>query len=262
MTLHFLASGAGEPLVLLHGLFGSLDNLGGINRDLQQDFRTIAMDLPDHGKSPWSPSFNYQTYARAVIEQLAELGIAKAAFMGHSMGGKVAMQIALQDPQRVSKLIVADIAPVAYEPRHTAVMNGLTAVPLATITSRKDAAEVMAQHIKIPAVSQFLLRSLYRTTAGNFAWRFNLQLIQRDYQRMSAGLDNTLPFDGPTLFIKGGLSDYLLPQHQGHIHQLFPMAKVTTIPDVGHWLHAEKPMIFAELVRAFLQNPTQTTVPT
>ena len=114
MTLHFLENGSGQPLILLHGLFGSLDNLGVINRDLQQDFHTIAMDLPDHGKSPWSDHFNYQDYANAVIQQMDELNLSQAAFMGHSMGGKVAMHIALNHPQRVSKLIVADIAPVIY----------------------------------------------------------------------------------------------------------------------------------------------------
>ncbi|WP_416304983.1 alpha/beta fold hydrolase [Neptunicella sp. SCSIO 80796] len=249
--LNFQEKGAGEAIVLLHGLLGSLDNLGMVTRGIESSLRVIAVDLPDHGQSYFSEQFSYAEYANAVLQLLDHLGIDRCHLVGHSMGGKVAMQLALNHPQRVTKLVVADIAPVAYPAHHTAIFAGLNNVDLATISNRNDADNALAKHISEAGVRQFLLKSLQQTEQG-WQWRFNLPLLQRDYALISAGIDSSQTFEQPTLFIKGTESDYIQAEHRESIQRLFPNAKAQLMQGCGHWLHAEKPQQFNRILLNFI----------
>ncbi|WP_438863198.1 alpha/beta fold hydrolase [Neptunicella sp.] len=249
--LNFQQQGQGQPIVLLHGLFGSLENLGMVARGLESSMQVISIDLPDHGQSYFSDQFSYANYAEAVIQLLDHLEIEQCHMLGHSMGGKVSMQLALQHPQRVQKLIVADIAPVAYPPHHNRIFAGLNNVDLTTITSRSDADKALSMHIEEAGVRQFLLKSLQQTEQG-WSWKFNLPLLQRDYEQIAAGIDSEQSFKQPTLFIKGTESDYITTEHRPQIQRLFPHAKAQLMQGCGHWLHAEKPQVFNRLALNFI----------
>ncbi|WP_207063702.1 alpha/beta fold hydrolase [Motiliproteus sp. SC1-56] len=256
MKLHYKVSGEGEPLVILHGLFGTLENWGGQVRTLSEHFRVFALDLRNHGRSPWSERMDYPAMADDVLEFLDDQGLEQVAVLGHSMGGKVAMQLALAHPGRVARLIVADIAPVVYPPRHMEVFDGLFSVPLATLQSRGEAEERLKAHVTDPGVRQFLLKNLYREE-GKFAWRVNLKVLQREYEHIAAAPEAPRAqgcYKGPTLFIKGGASEYIQETHRPAIEALFPAARARIMAGVGHWPHAEKPALFTQLVLKFLQS--------
>lgn len=250
MLLNYKKIGQGHPFILIHGLFGSLDNLGNVARTLSEHFSVINIDMPDHGDSFRSQHFSYASYANAVVELMDALNIEQAHVLGHSMGGKVAMQMALDAPNRISKLILADIAPVAYHSRHDAVFNALNSVDLAHLSSRSQAMKTMMTHLEEPGVAQFLLKSLTEEN-GAWRWKFNLTFLQENYPLILQAIEATTPFDGPTFFIKGALSDYLLAEHQPVIQALFPNSKAKIISGTGHWLHAEKPIIFNKIVSDF-----------
>ena len=251
MILHTHSTGAGEPLVLIHGLFGSYENLAGISRALADQWQIISIDLPNHGQSPHSDQMNYDSMVADLAETLDSLNINQCALLGHSLGGKLAMAFALTYPKRVSQLVVADIAPVRYNPSHQAVFAGLNAVNFTTIKNRADADKQMAEHITEPGVRQFLLKSLHKSEQG-FSWRFNLEVLAKCYEQLLNAPAATGNFSGPVLFIKGAESDYILPEHRPHITRLFPAAEAKIINGTGHWLHAEKPAAFTKLVRDFL----------
>ncbi|MCC2604293.1 alpha/beta fold hydrolase [Planctobacterium marinum] len=254
MTLNYDVKGRGEPIVLLHGLFGSLENLGVIARQLAGEYQVISIDLPDHGKSPFSDTFSFEHYAQSVAATLQSIEVSQVNLLGHSLGGKVAMHLALSQPSLVKRLMVADIAPVQYSPRHQNVFNGLQNVDLAQINSRQQADKLMAEFIMEPGVRQFLLKSLYKQDDGSYAWRFNLDLLIRDYAILSQAILGSAPYRARTLFIKGGNSDYITRDHQPAIGALFPHAEAKVINGTGHWLHAEKPNVFAGIVSRFLED--------
>lgn len=251
MHLHTDISGQGEPLVLIHGLFGSYENLGMIARQLADTFQIINVDLRNHGKSAHLPTMTYPEMAVDVLETLDTLGIDSAFILGHSMGGKVAMQIALEAPQRVKKLILADISPVATAPRHLTILSALADLPILTLTDRREAEPILAQSVAEPAVRQFLLKNLLKVD-GKLQWRFNLAALTDNYSQILAAPNGTGQYPGPVLFIKGGDSDYIQSAHQPIILAMFPQAKAKIIQGTGHWLHAEKPAAFAKIVRDFL----------
>ena len=252
MILHTDISGQGQPLVLIHGLFGSYENLGVIARALQHDFQLINLDLRNHGRSPRADFMDYPAMAADVFETLDQLGIEQSAVLGHSMGGKVAMQMALQQPTRVLKLILADISPVVNEPRHLRILQGLAAIDLATLQDRKQADLLLQSSVNELGVRQFLLKNLYKDAENQFQWRFHLQALMDNYQRLLAAPVATEPYHGDTLFIKGGNSDYIQAAHQPLILSLFPKASAKIIQGTGHWLHAEKPAAFSKIVSDFL----------
>jgi esterase len=251
MILHTDITGQGRPLLLIHGLFGSFENLGMIARLLADRFQIINVDLRNHGRSGHSDVMNAELMAADVAETMDALGLQAAAILGHSLGGKVAMQLALSMPERVSQLILADISPVASQPRHTGILSALNALPLASLADRKQADQLLASSIQDAGTRAFLLKSLQKTEQG-FSWRFNLAALTAEYPHLLAAPTAQGPYTGPVLFIKGGDSDYLLPEHQGLIRQLFPQAKAKVIQGTGHWLHAEKPNAFAKIVADFL----------
>ena len=240
--------------MLIHGLFGSLDNLGQLARPLSEHCRVISVDLRNHGTSFHSDEMSYPQQGADVLALLDHLTLDKVSLVGHSMGGKVAMQVAKLAPARVDRLVVADIAPVAYpHARHQNVFAGLNATLANPPQSRAEAEALLAQYVEIPGVRQFLLKSFAKTEAG-WAWRFNVPALERNYANIMGWPDDQTRFEGPTLFIKGGDSDYVQPQYTETVMAQFPAAKARVIAGTGHWLHAEKPVLFNKLVVDFLST--------
>lgn len=253
MELHLRRQGGGAPLVLLHGLFGSNENLGGVARALADEFAVHALDLRNHGRSPHGDAMDYATMAGDVRDTLEALGLERAAVLGHSLGGKTAMELALSSPERVERLVVADIAPVAYDRRHDQELEALHALELDGLRSRKDADAALADVIPSTAVRQFLLKNLVRADGG-FAWRIPLDTIYAEYEHIAAAPPSSGPFEGPALFIRGGASDYLPDAAGPAIRERFPNARIETIPGAAHWVHVDAPEAFVELVREFLKE--------
>ncbi len=241
-------------MILMHGLFGSGGNLGALARFLASDYRVFSLDLPNHGRSQWLEHASLARLAEVVLSWMDAEGLQHAAFVGHSLGGKVAMEIALASPERCAAVVIADIAPVTYPPHHDAVFAALDAVHNARVQSREQASQIMSGHLQEEGVIQFLLMSLKRGEDGVFDWRFNLEGIKRDYAAVRDAPDLDTPFPGPVLFIKGGDSDYILPQHRERVLALFPGAEMKIMPGCGHWLHAQQPALFNAIVSRFLQQ--------
>ncbi len=252
IKLHYTRSGNGHPVVLLHGLFGSGSNLGALARALHDSHSVYSVDLPNHGRSGWLENSTLETMADCLAYWLRRQGLPSAQLVGHSLGGKVAMQLALAQPQLVSALVVADIAPVDYPPDHDGVFAALEAVAVGQYTSRSEAGESMATYIQEEPVVQFLLASLRRDASGVYRWRFNLEGLTRGYGAVRAQPTAIGPYRGPVLFIKGGDSNYIRQEHRRHILSLFPRAGVKIMPGCGHRLHVERPSLFNSLVRRFL----------
>jgi esterase len=249
--LNYKLEGTGPTLVLLHGLFGNLDNLRLLARDLVQDHQVLSVDLRNHGLSFHSDVHDYQSMAEDVVYLLNHLGLSNITLIGHSMGGKVAMKAAQVSPASINKLIVLDMAPVAYRVhRHENVLNGLQAVIEEKPNSRRDALETLSSHIELDGVRQFLAKSLYRHD-NTMLWRFNVDSIVENYWHI---LDwQPVPqLTLPTLFVKGADSDYLLAEHQEMIKNQFLNAKAHIISNTGHWLHAEKPKEVLRVIRNFI----------
>lgn len=247
-------AGDGPDVVLLHGLFGMGSNLGALSRALQDHYRVHSLDLPNHGRSAWTQSTTLPDLAAAVQRWMEHRHLEMAHFVGHSLGGKVAMQLALDAPYRVDALVVADIAPVAYPPSHQAVFAALAAVDGAGCRSRAEAGKLMAEHLREDSVIQFLLLSLQRNDAGEYHWRFNHRLLLERYGDLLAEVALQPPFNGRTLFIKGGESSYITDQYMPEIRARFPQAELAEMPGCGHWLHAEQPALFNKRVLNFLDG--------
>ncbi|PTT45862.1 alpha/beta fold hydrolase [Aeromonas sp. HMWF016] len=252
--MNFKEQGQGPAVILIHGLFGSLDNLGLLARALGEHYRVISVDLRNHGASFRSDDMSYPAQAADILALMDHLGLEQAAIVGHSMGGKVGMQLAKLAPARVSRLVVADMAPVAYpHSRHQNVFAGLNATLAAQPQSRSDAERILAEHIEIAGVRQFLLKSFAKGDDG-WQWRFNVPALEENYANIMGWPEDEQRFEGPVLFIKGGDSDYMQPQYSEAALAQFPAAKVRVIAGTGHWLHAEKPMLFNKLVVDFLST--------
>jgi pimeloyl-ACP methyl ester carboxylesterase len=252
MQLHFKGSGHGRPVILLHGLFGSSDNWQTIALRLAETFRVFALDQRNHGQSPHSTEMDYPLMAADVDEFFSAHGLESALVIGHSMGGKTAMQLALQFPHCVQKLVVADIAPRAYAPAHDKIFAALLALNLATFQNRTQIEAALAPEIPDLVLRRFLLKNLGRNQAGGFFWKINLPALAENYWRLREPVAGAAPFAGPALFIRGGRSNYILPEDEPLIRQWFPAARIETLVEAGHWLHAEKPEEFLRLVWDFI----------
>jgi esterase len=255
--LYVKQAGDGPAVVLLHGLFGASANLGALARALQATYSVFSVDLPGHGRSAWIANPTLPAMAERLRLWLEEAGLSRAHFVGHSLGGKVAMELALQQPGRVSSLAVADIAPVAYQAHHNAVFAALEAVATRPCTSREEAGARMAQHLGEDSVIQFLLSSLQRDAQGYYHWRFDLSGLRAAYPALLAAPAGGRTYAGPVLFIKGCASEYIQPQFWPVVQQLFPAATLEVMPGCGHWLHAEKPVLFNSIVTQFLVSLEQ-----
>ncbi len=253
MELHTRVAGDGPPLVLLHGLFGSNENLGGVARALSDRFTIYGMDLRNHGRSPHAESMDYASMAADVRETFDAHRLDEATILGHSLGGKTAMELALSAPERVTRLVVVDIAPITYDRRHDQELEALHELDLTGIRSRGDADAALADHIPNPAIRQFLLKNLSRTDNG-FAWRIPLDTIYSEYAEIAKAPPSIGPYDGPTLFIRGGNSDYLPESAEPAIHERFPKARIETIPDAAHWVHVDAPEAFLDVLNGFLNR--------
>jgi esterase len=250
-------SDQGEPLLILHGLFGSLANWGWHSKQLAEDFAVTGVDLRNHGDSPHSDELNYPAMAADVKELLGTLNIERCSVIGHSMGGKVAMQLALLEPQLINKLVVVDIAPVKYTSKadgHLKVLAGMRALPLDSLKSRGEAEEFLQDYIEDEPTRKFVLTNIVRDDDGSYRWRLNLTAIEQHYDELRAKPEGGEPFTGPTLFVRGDFSNYIQKKHEAEILQLFPKASVKSIMECGHWLHADKPKVFQKIAKDFLSN--------
>lgn len=253
MTISYQVLGQGKPLIIIHGLFGTSDNLKQIAKALSDQYKVYLIDAPAHGDSTTPSPLTLTTMAQAVLQFADEQGLSQFSLLGHSLGGKIAMEIALLDNSRVDRLIVADIAPVQYTRRHDNIIQGLNAINLATLENRQQANETLTQYIDDAGVRGFLLKSLTRAEkpATGWRWRFDLQTLQQNYDNLIKG-NSELSFQGPTLFIVGGNSNYVLPEHKPQIVSRFENVNVKVIQNAGHWLHAEKATAFIKICRDFL----------
>jgi pimeloyl-ACP methyl ester carboxylesterase len=236
------------PLVIAHGLYGSARNWGVIAKRLSDRGQVIAVDMRNHGDSPWSDSNSYQDMADDLAEVIADLG-GRADVLGHSMGGKASMVLALQHPDLVRRLIVADISPVPYGHSQMQFIEAMRGVYLDRVERRSDAEEQLAALGVDKALQSFFTQSLDLTGKR---WKLNLSTLATEMPRILSFPEIDAQFDGPTLFLSGALSDYVLPEHRDRITTLFPGARFAKIPGAGHWLHAEKPREFEAAVRAYL----------
>ena len=251
MSIDYSVRGQGEPLVLMHGLFGSRENLGAIARFLSDYFCVYSLDLPNHGRSAHSDEFDLHSMAESIDAWMQGIGLSKALFFGHSLGGKAAMEFALVYPHRVSKLVVADIAPVAYGHRHELVFEGLLAIDLPQLNSRVEANAVLERYVPELPVRNFLLKNLQKNTQGEFEWRMNLQSIHTHYADLIKA-NSEVCIDKPVLFLKAENSEYIKAEYRNDIVSRFSAAELKVVSNTGHWLHAEKPELIARLVQRFL----------
>ena len=252
MMLHAIEAGQGDPpLVLLHGLFGSARNFGTVQREFAQRQRTIALDLRNHGASPHAADMRYSTMATDVLHALEQLDALPAVLLGHSMGGKLAMQAALSQPDAVARLIVADIAPVPYPPTLLATAEAMASLPLTRGMTRAHADAALSEVVPDAGMRAFLLQNLQLGAAP--AWRIGLAEIIAGFADIEAwDAPPNARYDGPTLIIAGATSNYIQPAHRPAIRALFPKARFVTLKNAGHWLHADNPSGFVAVVEAFL----------
>jgi len=251
MILEAIERGRGRNLVLLHGLFGQASNFGAVQRRLAATNRVIALDLRNHGRSPHAPGMSAAAMAEDVLETLHAREALPCELVGHSMGGKVAMVAALQAPAAIHRLVVADIAPVAYAPAFRAYAQAMLALPLHAGLTRAEAADALAPVVEDPAIRAFLLQNL--DFAAGPAWRIGLAEIAGGLPEVEGWRDPaTSPYPGAALFVAGERSDYIRPEHRATIRALFPHARFATLKGAGHWLHADNPDGFVALVTAFV----------
>jgi len=257
MRLHFREYGSYSDrrptLIFLHGLLGSASNWHSIARKLEARAHVIVPDLRNHGRSPHAEAMNYPSMAADLSELIDDQGLDSALLVGHSMGGKVAMWLALTQPELVTGLVVVDIAPVTYPQRFESIFVALRGIDIANLKSRGQADQLLASAIGEPGLRQFLLQNLER---GGDAWRWrsNLSVLNRELRTLAGfpdASDYTI-YPGPVLFIWGGASDYLKPEFQPRIRTLFPYARFRVISGAGHWVYAEQPDAFYTALNGFL----------
>lgn len=251
MKLFFREVGEGQPIVILHGIFGSSDNWLTQARLMSAKYKVFSLDLRNHGLSPHDDAFDYPAMVNDLAEFIQQHNLEEPVIIGHSMGGKVAMNFALAHADKLQKLIVVDIAPKAYNLEHYVIIDGLKSIPIDTIESRGEADEALAQFVPEQDVRQFLLKNLQRKPEGGFSWKINLPVIDKHLSKIGHDLEFPGMFDKPTLFIRGDRSKYIRDNDLDRIKQVFPKATLETL-DTGHWVQAEKPKEFVELVENWL----------
>jgi len=251
MKLNFKQYGAGKPIVIMHGMFGMLDNWQYVAKELAEEYMVFLVDLRNHGKSPHSEEFSYALMADDVRQFMEDNWLYEAKLVGHSMGGKVAMQLALEEPDMVEQLVVVDIAPKHYKGNHERIIAAMQSLPLRKLGSRSEAETHLRKSIEEEGVVQFLLKNLSRERTGGYRWKMNLAVIASHYQEILA---NSLPeeqYEGPTLFIQGLNSKYINPEELSDYQHYFPSAQIAPIAAAGHWVHAEQPQAFLDSLHKF-----------
>lgn len=254
MELNYKKLGdSGEPLIILHGLMGSLDNWQTMARQLADHMQVYIVDQRNHGRSPHADTHSYQDMVDDLEEFMQQCGLERAHLLGHSMGGKVVMKFALQHPEKVLSLVVADMGMRGYKPHHDQVFDALFRIDLDSIERRSDAEEQMEPLMPDYGMRQFLLKSLDRSKEGKYEWKFNLDVLFNEYHYIVEPVGEEGMLDVPVLAIKGGNSGYVNDDDIANYKEHFPQVKVVTIDGAGHWLHAEAPKKFLEALRSFYQ---------
>ena len=251
MKLNFTKIGNGNPLLIIHGLFGSSDNWRTLGRQFAEKYEVFLIDLRNHGKSPHSPEMNYDLMATDIMELINAEVINHPILIGHSMGGKAALMFDKKYTNFLKKLVVADIGLKSYPMHHEQILKGLNSINLNTINSRQEAQKTLKKHIKEIGVQQFLLKNLYWREKGQLEWRMNLKVIEKNIFRILEKICIEKSFTS-ALFIRGELSNYIIEDDFNEILKIFPYGKIQTINKVGHWLHAENPVEFFKLVTEFI----------
>ena len=250
MKLHYRELGEGQPLVILHGLFGNSDNWQTHAKKLSEYFRVILVDQRNHGHSDWSDEFSYDLMAADLDELFIDLNLKKAIVLGHSMGGKTAIRFTQLYPSKIEKLIVVDIGVKEYPMHHEEILKGLHSIDLEKVTTRSEAEEILSKYIPSNGVRQFLLKNLYWIEKGKLAWRMNIPVLEKEMSEILTVLPNNEIFNS-TLFIRGMLSNYILDEDIPQLEDLFTDFQIVSIENAGHWVHAEAPFEFIEKVLEF-----------
>lgn len=253
--LYSKIEGQGKPLLILHGFLGMSDNWKTLGTEFATDgFEVHMLDMRNHGRSFHSDDFSYEFMAQDIYDYCIANNLSQIDLIGHSMGGKTAMFFAAKYPEMLHKLLIADIGPKFYPPHHQTILAGLNAVDFSQKPNRNQVEETIENFITDFGTRQFLLKSLYWETPGRLAFRFNLAVFTKKINEIGAALPDDALFEKPTLFIRGGNSNYILNSDIENIRLQFPLMKLETIPNAGHWLHAENPKLFYEFSISFLKE--------
>jgi len=250
MNLYHQSQGSGQPLIILHGLFGSSDNWRGLAKKLAAHAQVISIDLRNHGQSPHSEKISYGDMASDVVKLIKALGLTQVDVIGHSIGGKVAMTLAARAPEVIRRLVIVDMAPKRYSDNHSNIFEKLLALDLSQVNKRSEADKALAITIKDKAIRQFLLMNLI-VSDGRTQWRINLQGLSDNYSQLLKPVCQEVVIDKPTLFLRGGLSNYIEGGDEVMIKEIFTNVDITTIEQSGHWIHAEFPALFLTTVSSF-----------
>ncbi len=253
MNLFFRVSGQGTPLVILHGLFGSSDNWFTLAKTFSEHYKVYLVDQRNHGQSPHTEDFNYRLLTEDIENFLLANSIVNPIVIGHSMGGKVAMNLAVKRPDVIAKLVVVDIVPKTYPVHHDHILDGLEAIDLTKLASRTEADQILSKSVSESDVRQFLLKNLTRNTNGGFDWKINIRSIDHHIDEIGEGMQYHGKFDKPALFIKGSKSTYYADGDEELIKSIFTNSSFVTL-ETGHWVQAEKPIEFANTVMEFLTH--------
>ncbi len=254
-VLHSNIIGSGDDhFIILHGFLGMGDNWKTHAKNLsEKEYCVHLVDQRNHGRSFWSNKFDYEVMVNDLLQYLNHHGINQCVVLGHSMGGKTAMAFALQYPDRVRKLIIADIAPKYYAPHHQQILAGLSTLNLQEVSSRKAAAEHLENFIPEAGTRQFLLKNLYWVSEGKFGLRTNIAVLKNATEAIGAAIQSQNQYHQPTLFLYGENSNYINPKTDTEILQYFPKAEIIEIKGAGHWLHAEQPLLFFKILTQWLR---------
>ena len=251
MKLFSRIIGEGSPLLIVHGLFGMSDNWQSLGKKFANFYEVHLIDQRNHGRSPHSKVFNYKVLADDLVKYIKDYKLKNVLLMGHSLGGKTAMEFAVRYPDLVNKLIVVDISPKAYPVHHDTIIEGLQSLDFNVLNSRGEADRKLAEYIVDAGVRQFLLKSLYWVEKGRLAFRFNLEVIAEHITEVGKVLADKMQYKGPSLFVDGAFSSYIVDEDEDLILEHFPEAEIVTIKDAGHWVHAEQPKRFFDEVLRF-----------
>jgi pimeloyl-ACP methyl ester carboxylesterase len=251
--------GQGNPVLILHGLFGLSDNWVNIGKALAEQHQVFILDARNHGRSPHIQKFDYPSMVEDIYEFLTDFRLRRIILVGHSMGGMTAMNFALEYPHRVDQLIIVDIAPKVYPVIHEKIFDALRSVDLNSVRRRSDADGHLSQMIPEKSTRQFLLKNLLRGEDGRYQWRLNLEVIYQNMDKIRSGIySQNARFENPVLFIAGSESDYIKDEDTTKIHDRFPNSEIITIPGASHWVHYDKPQALLQLIQARLsegENP-------
>ena len=253
MELNYKTYGQGDPLIILHGLFGMLDNWQTLAKRFAEHYTVVLVDQRNHGRSPHLDDIDYPLMANDLKEFMEANWMYEAHVMGHSMGGKVAMQLAMDFPDMVEKLVVVDMGVKEYPSGHTEIFDAMLSLDVKNLDSRSAAQEHLMSKIDELGVVQFLMKNLSRNKEGGFRWKMNLHALHKNYQKILASIEGTI-YDGEALFVRGGASRYVLEEDWKAIQLLFPNSKLATIDGAGHWVHAVAPEKLFENVSGFLES--------